>query len=213
VSRTNLERRQPVTTKPERRFTLFDAMILVAATAVGLAIARRWTGIAEVKRRLFLSPEDGLLQALAPLTQRIVLSWPVVAMWTLALVALRLRRPRPRGRRLFTPAGVVACLVAVVVMGLEFAHVVVIEAEDWLQFPQPRHTAARWYEFEFRTIHTTATTSIGFAVATAWVALALARRWRSERSWIDRAGRVVGCLWIVLLLLRFHLHTNSHLNV
>jgi hypothetical protein len=185
-------------------------MILVAATAVGLAIARRWTARADTTR-LFLHPEQGILTSLAPLTRQIVLGWPVVAMWTLALVALRLRRPR--GRRLFAPPGVVACLVAAVVMGLEFAQVVVIETEDWLQYPQPMHTAARWNEFEFRAIHTTATTSTGYAVAAAWVALALARRWRSERSWIDRAGRVVGCFWIVLLLLRFHLGTNSHLSV
>jgi hypothetical protein len=201
-----------VTRQPERRFSLLDAMILIAATAVGLAIARRWTQLADVTR-LFLSPDEGPLPVLASLTRRIVLSWPVVAMWTLALVALRLRRPRPRGRRLFAPAGVVACLVAAVVMGLEFAQVVFIETEDWIQYPHPRHTAARWGEFEYRAIHTTATTSIGMAVAAAWVALALARRWRSERSWIDGAGRVVGSLWILLLLLRFHLRMNSHLNV
>ncbi len=84
---------------------------------------------------------------------------------------------------------------------------------DWLQFPHPSNTAARWDEFEFRAIHTTATTSIGFAVIASWVALALARRWRSERGWIDRAGRAVGLLWIVLLFLRFHLRMNSYFNV
>ncbi|HEY2158002.1 MAG TPA: hypothetical protein VGH33_20405 [Isosphaeraceae bacterium] len=196
----------------ERRFTLLDAMILVAATAVGLAIARRWTEMAEATR-LFLSPEDGLLPALAPLTRRVVLGWPVVAMWTLALVALRLRGPRPRAQRLFAPPGMVACVVAAVVMAMEFAQVVVVETEDWLQYPQPRHTEARWHDLEFRAIHTTATTSISFAVLAAWVVMVVTRRWRPERGWIDRAGRFVGCLSILLVPLRFHLRMNSHLNV
>jgi hypothetical protein len=29
-----------------------------------------------------------------------------------------------------------------------------------------------------------------------WVALAVSRKWQTERSWIDRAGRLVGVLWL-----------------
>jgi hypothetical protein len=36
----------------------------------------------------------------------------------------------------------------------------------------------------------------GFVVAGAWIALALAGRWRPERSWIDRLGRAIGVFWI-----------------
>jgi hypothetical protein len=35
------------------------------------------------------------------------------------------------------------------------------------------------------------------AVAGAWLALALSGRWRPERDWLDRAGRVLGVCWIV----------------
>jgi hypothetical protein len=39
---------------------------------------------------------------------------------------------------------------------------------------------------------------IGFAVAGVWLALLLVGRWKAEPSWIDRLGRALGCLWIVL---------------
>jgi hypothetical protein len=33
-------------------------------------------------------------------------------------------------------------------------------------------------------------------VALAWALLAITRRWKSEASWIDRLGRMLGVLWI-----------------
>ncbi len=36
----------------------------------------------------------------------------------------------------------------------------------------------------------------GFSVAAIWVLLALSGRWRPERSWIDRLGRLLGVAWI-----------------
>jgi hypothetical protein len=35
------------------------------------------------------------------------------------------------------------------------------------------------------------------AVAAIWVALALSGRWRAEKSWIDRTGRLLGWYWIM----------------
>ncbi len=202
----------PTAGDARRRFTLFDAMALVAAIAAGLALAREWVRTTTMMG-ILASPEEGLLSDLAPLTRQVVLGWPVVTMATLALVALRLRRPRPPRRRLFAPPGVVACVVVVCVVGLDLAHYVLIEIEDYFQYPQPQHVAGRWREMEMRAFQTVASTSVGFAVAASWLAMALARRWRPERSWIDRAGIVVGWLWIALVAIRFQLATNSHLNV
>jgi hypothetical protein len=36
----------------------------------------------------------------------------------------------------------------------------------------------------------------GFTVAAVWLLLALAGRWRPEKSWIDRLGRLLGVVWI-----------------
>jgi hypothetical protein len=37
-------------------------------------------------------------------------------------------------------------------------------------------------------------------ITAVWGLLGLSRRWRAEPSWIDRAGRSIGILWIVLEL-------------
>jgi hypothetical protein len=31
----------------------------------------------------------------------------------------------------------------------------------------------------------------------AWLALGLSRKWTAEPSWIDRAGRLMGILWLL----------------
>ena len=36
----------------------------------------------------------------------------------------------------------------------------------------------------------------GFTVAAVWLLLALSGRWRPEKSWIDRLGRLLGVVWI-----------------
>jgi hypothetical protein len=37
------------------------------------------------------------------------------------------------------------------------------------------------------------------SVALAWLGLTLSGRWRAERSWIDRSGRIIGACWLALL--------------
>lgn len=39
---------------------------------------------------------------------------------------------------------------------------------------------------------------VPLAVALAWLALATGRGWRQERSWVDRAGRLVGIAWLAM---------------
>ncbi len=36
-------------------------------------------------------------------------------------------------------------------------------------------------------------------VVLAWVVLAASRQWQAEPSWIDRAGRALGVLWIATI--------------
>ncbi len=48
--------------------------------------------------------------------------------------------------------------------------------------------------------------TVGFGVVAVWGTMALARRWRPEPGWIDRAGRVIGWLWIALIPIRFYVN-------
>jgi hypothetical protein len=45
--------------------------------------------------------------------------------------------------------------------------------------------------------------SISFATAGLWALMAACGQWHAEPSWIDRAGRAVGALWIILILMRW----------
>ena len=77
-----------------RRFSLLDAMALIAATAAGLTIDRCfWSD---------MHGWDGaVLKHYRDLTfAGTILSVPFAAMWTVAILALQFRRPRYRLRRL-----------------------------------------------------------------------------------------------------------------
>jgi hypothetical protein len=195
---------------PTRRFTLLDAMALVAATAVGLGLANEWSRKA-ARIVIFVGPEEGLVPGLTPWTKWIILSWPVVAAWTVALVALRLRGPRPVGRRLFAPPGVAACLVASIMMALEVADVVAYRVFLMLSYGRPLTMDDNLYTLGYFATRTIPSPSVGMAVAASWGALALAGRWRAEPGWLDRAGRVVGALWIALVFIR--LQNGSNVNM
>src|SRR3954468_8436504 len=68
-----------------RRFTLFDAMVLIAATAIGMAVSRAFL------RALPAYAGKGSLPR-----YQVAAASPCLAAWTLALLALRRRPPHPR---------------------------------------------------------------------------------------------------------------------
>src|SRR5271155_4298216 len=87
-------------------------MALIAATAAGLTIDR-----------VFWSEMHGwdgaVLKHFRDLTAAgIILSVPLAAMWTVATLALQLRRPRYRLRRLLRRPGNAACCAAIVALAL-----------------------------------------------------------------------------------------------
>jgi hypothetical protein len=43
----------------------------------------------------------------------------------------------------------------------------------------------------------------GMMVILVWLVLALGQRWSADPTWIDRTGRVIGGLWIIVSLLYF----------
>jgi hypothetical protein len=160
-----------------KRFTLSDAMILVAATAVGLAMARAY---------------DPMFSG-APHAKFVKLAWGapagVVSAWGLAVIVLRLRRPRPRVRRLLRQPGMVACCALVFALGIgavwPMAHRVI----------RNRPVLHGLFDQLFNTIWNSAAYFVPWSIAAAWVTLTLSNRWRPVPDWVDRLGRVVGLYW------------------
>jgi hypothetical protein len=172
-----------------RPFNLQDAIILVAASSVGFIPLRRSlpdleANLNELAQELSLGLWDNhrlwyFLFGTPRLAYRLAsgvfhVLFPFLVCWTAALVVMRLRSPRPPWRDLVRQPGLWACLAAVV-------------AE--VAFPW-------WDYFGVRL----PAIIVPGAVALAWLALVLTRAWRPERSWIDRAGRIMGLVWLSMFV-------------
>ena len=187
----------------KRPFRIVDLMVLVAATAVAFAIYRR--GIPQGMQFTTFGGnlESRLFYWMHQLT-------PFLAMWSLAVFAIdrvdsRKRRREPRH------AGLIGCYAATIGLAtsalissgfylvhvLEDARVIhkVLSHQRQMHLPPPFGKAP------LEEI-------IGGVVLGAWGALAASRRWRAERSWIDRLGRVLAVIWIGLLLTYIYAYTG-----
>ena len=115
-----------------------------------------------------------------------------IALGMVCLLAMRLRRPRRNLRSLSRQPGAVACAAAAA--GMAAGGIIVltlllhVDERNYLQdHPEAEHP---WQIVQSR---------VAMAVPAAWLMLAWSGRWRSEPSWIDRTGRVLGAYWIGLL--------------
>jgi hypothetical protein len=206
-----------------RPFTLLDALILIAATAVGFGLTRGLSGMAMITSRdsVYFANErpefsghaddnssyytdahgrhlcrywSGLVMFCS---QRTAL-WPcpTLAAWTLAVMILALVRPRPPRRRLFDRPGAVAGVAFVAA----FAALTLIFPQS-LIFYRSSGWSVHWRCW-WAMICFTLPRSAALAVSVSWLTLALVGRWRPDRRWLDRLGRLLGGCWIVLGVLR-----------
>jgi hypothetical protein len=188
MARTDLGQETP------RNFTLFDAIVSVAAAGLALAFAR--THLAYAWANLCAIPFRGpagwagvwaYLRTRTDVTGSIVM-YTFVSMEalllssTLAFLIMRLRRPRPPLRRLIKQPGVVACEVWLLGMLLGSCLAPLIEDYPLLALIVVISTAS--------------------AIPIAWTILVLRGHWETEPSWIDRLGRGLGVCWAVIIPLQ-----------
>jgi hypothetical protein len=170
-------------------------MVLVAAAAVSFAIAARQARYygnhvlrvvhhydaklsalsdnrdeAEVKSLLRIERRKELFRITMKLDYAVNIPFPFLLFFSPALLWLRSRKPRPTWNELMRQPGTIACLGGVFTAFL--APVLGI------------YVGGSWFVLAFAI------------VPVAWLILAVRRRWKSEPSWLDRAGRVVGIGWI-----------------
>ncbi len=178
-----------------RRFTLIDAMVLIAATAVAL-VAIRYIDDLDLlgASRAGWTFEGVWLAALG-------LHWiltPLLITWSLALWVLRLRQPRPRLRRLFRQPGMAATTVILLSVVLLLFKLFGMIAIVCLANPSAFGTSGGGLPFEVLFVYSRQYLgALGDALLAVWLVLWLARAWRCEASWIDRAGRALGIVGVV----------------
>jgi hypothetical protein len=170
---------------PRRTFTLLDAIVLVAATAAGFAWVRSGWDF-----ETFEGPKDWLGAVREMLA-------PLLMTWTVAVVVLRLFPPRPRLRRLALQPGAAACGSVILTFAMESLRYFVWAFAGRRGIP--------WHLFQNggglgRELCDNAFNGGSYhcQVAAVWGLLLLSRRCRPEPSWIDRVGRVIGLIWILL---------------
>ena len=182
-----------VESAPCRDFRLSDAMLLVAGVSLTLAAGSHLLV-------LLAGTLGHLLRAAASHQEDLIPHWPlfwgythdhlrntlwygfqlsgvILIVMTPVFFLLRLRRPHPHWGDMLRQPGMVAGLA--MVFGLFWG------------------TGGLLALFPDRVDSMTAApAAIGGAVGVAWFILALSRRWKPERGWIDRMGRTLG--WVAI---------------
>ncbi len=202
--------------QPTRRaFTLFDAMVLIAAAAFGMGGLRTSTGslsefAAQFRESLAATgqPEAGWtswgwtiyqVYGLAALS-----TVPFGYAWTLALMLLWFRAPRSRLRRLGRQPGWNACLAATAIYIPALVALAGLVLVRWLAaglIPNVMPPTNGFLDLLHGLAFLLVPSLAGTAVLGSWVTLVVGRRWRAEPTWIDRFGRCLGVYWITVIIL------------
>jgi hypothetical protein len=185
-------------TTRSRRFGVYDAMISIGGIALLLTYGKRefislfyqfmalcrtiaaYYGLTSTRPAppQFLL-NDMVLYTLDVLWYGVQASERALLVMTLAFLLMRVGRPRPSVRALLRQPGTVAGLA--VAFGF-------IWVTGWLH---------RLF-FGRITDGTVTPIAVGGTVAVAWACLALSRRWEPEPSWVDRMGRRLGAMAIIV---------------
>ena len=181
-----------MTNRDERRFHLFDAMVLIAILALGWTAARAYVVDCLGYLRLGVSLTDSFWDCIDTLRYGGI---PFALVWAVALVLIRVPALRHRHQRrcLCTQPGFTAALAVVACFAVVFldsiARTLFLRVKSGVWGP--------WNvtKLALSDIHMLMVAAPS-AVAATWLVLALGGRWRPERSWLDRTGLLLGVYWI-----------------
>ncbi len=206
-------------TRTTRPFRISDALVLVAATGLGLAACRFWLGASkEGWGDLWPTPPEPLLKGLwIAALGAIPVSSILFLNWTAAVLLLRLRHPRPRRRLLWCQPGFLACIAAIFVVAWKsigvglFAATYVLTANpvqlSKINYGDLVEELASMLLISFFSPQANGPAAfapqanVGAAVLLLWLVTWASGRCRPEPSWVDRSGCVLGAIWVCTALL------------
>jgi hypothetical protein len=181
--------------------TLLDGIFLVGSAAIGMGafqIARRslfegWIWIMVQGLPDFQTWDA--MNVIVQCSDLTVFLIPLAGPWTLLLLVLRMRPPRPSWRRIWRQPGMAACLAAL--FGWCWSGLALLLAMDAGLVARSNrfHPPEAWAQ---KCLADEVFMYVGLAVAAVWIVQFLSGRWRRSADWIDLMGRLVGILWIVI---------------
>jgi hypothetical protein len=172
---------------PSRRLGLLDAMIVILALAPAFVILRS---------RCELLGQQGSPNYLHTTGAFIAVCHAFLMALTAALTVIGLSGRGPRLRARLRRPGMAACIAAtaaIVVMTSRMS----IKTYSMMSHLDSFRVEDLCYQITDEQVRP------GFAVVGAWFMLLVSAAWRPEASWLDRAGRLLGWLWIGMLI--FHI--------
>jgi hypothetical protein len=181
----------PMRTNTSRKFTLVDAMVLIAAAGLSLVLIRDYLEHRATRYVIETIAQSGIwsvasLWRLSTLVSGMMA--PLAVSLSLALWVLRLRQPRPAIHEMFRQPGMVACSATVFATGLFFINI----SLNLCYYYGNNSTSQDLHRLWMIRLPWN-----GEVVAVAWLLLWLCGAWCSETSWIDRAGKCLGVYWII----------------
>ena len=176
-----------------RRFTIADGMILIAATAAGIALSGR------IRPEVWSNPRvqfDSWKAALYFASVTMLMGLPCLIAWTLTIPLLRIRGGFQSWRRVARRPGMAACLL--VWLSLPLSVGLILGGQVYSSGIARFRSRVDLYGAAsvLMEILWTASPLIGWGVAMGWSLQAIQGRWRAEPTWTDRAGRALGTIWI-----------------
>ncbi len=196
-----------MSSSPRRPFNLLDAMVLLAATAAGFAIARGMPG------KLWGSnTEPYESEVLLQIARWTVVCVPFLAAWTIALFLLPFlsRRLRPSFIGLLHQPGAAACTAAALAIIIETVNVMALSLMHSNPLSVYKGPVSHVLLFTLTHDMVCELGMPGLAVIVAWLVLASNGRWQPETNWLDLAGRLMGLVWVVLMAFRPWLSSMLH---
>lgn len=163
-----------------RKFDRVDVAVLLTSTLAGAVLLFAWIN-SLVESGISRHPPEGDME------------WGTLASillitLTAALMMTHLRRPRIQLYRLARQPGFAAECSVFLALAFGFMDAGV----------NSLYGRATDVPFPCVIMAVVSPYRVVFAIAAAWLTLALSGRWRSRSCWIDRAGRIVGAAWIAI---------------
>ncbi|MFO0949744.1 MAG: hypothetical protein U0835_01050 [Isosphaeraceae bacterium] len=203
-------------TSPTPRIRLSDAVLLMAATCVGFAWTRYNTTnvlARDFESRIYKAESPHMLDCYPiPRGWRgawryVSMTWvcvesalPCLAAWTVAVPILYRNRRRPPGEQATDQLGFVACCAAGLVLIVSgVGNSVTMHVHDifyWIENHQPSPYPEHYWPNLTNFIKPEV---CGIGVICACAAMTAGGHVRPVRDWLDRAGRILGMVWAIMV--------------
>jgi hypothetical protein len=157
-----------------RGVTTLDLLILAAALIISIPMARQWL-------------IDTAAYTLETWSTSLSLTWAALA---LALLVIRMVPPRPPLFKVARQPGFQVSLTVAMCIVDGFISRAALGLRLKLSYGVTFSSSTEYLD-------SVSLFWLGPAVAVVWIVLAFCGRWRPERSWIDRFGRLLGFAWIL----------------